>query len=121
VIAILILTGSIIYEQLADAGATFSLTNPTIWVFLFTALGAIILGVWITAIIGQSARRRQLIERLEATQAELAATERRAGILEERQRLARDIHIHIYGKLGVDDRTAAVTTALEKGIITLAR
>lgn len=29
--------------------------------------------------------------------------------------------IHIYGKLGVDDRTAAVTKALEKGIITLAR
>lgn len=29
--------------------------------------------------------------------------------------------IHIYGKLGVDGRTAAVTTALEKGIITLER
>ena len=29
--------------------------------------------------------------------------------------------IHIYSKLGVDDRTAAVTTALEKGIITLAQ
>lgn len=28
--------------------------------------------------------------------------------------------IHIYGKLGVDDRTAAVTKALERGIITLA-
>ncbi len=27
--------------------------------------------------------------------------------------------IHIYSKLGVDDRTAAVTTALEKGIMTL--
>jgi DNA-binding NarL/FixJ family response regulator len=27
--------------------------------------------------------------------------------------------IHIYSKLGVDDRTAAVTTAIEKGIITL--
>jgi DNA-binding NarL/FixJ family response regulator len=27
--------------------------------------------------------------------------------------------IHIYNKLGVDDRTAAVTTALEKGIIAL--
>ena len=27
--------------------------------------------------------------------------------------------IHIYNKLGVDDRTAAVTTALEKGIFTL--
>ena len=92
VIAVLILTGSIIYEQLADAGASFSLTNPTIWAFLFTALGAILLGVWITAIIGQSTRRRQLIEQLEATQAELVAAERRAGILEERQRLARDIH-----------------------------
>jgi DNA-binding NarL/FixJ family response regulator len=29
--------------------------------------------------------------------------------------------IHIYNKLGVSDRTAAVTTALEKGIITLER
>lgn len=29
--------------------------------------------------------------------------------------------IHIYGKLGVDDRTAAVTTALERGIISLER
>jgi DNA-binding NarL/FixJ family response regulator len=29
--------------------------------------------------------------------------------------------IHIYGKLGVDDRTAAVTTALEQRIITLDR
>ena len=92
VIAILILTGSIIYEQLADAGETLSLTNSTIWLLLFTALGAIVRGVWITAIIGQSTRRRQLIEQLEATQAELAAAERRAGILEERQRLARDIH-----------------------------
>jgi len=27
--------------------------------------------------------------------------------------------IHIYNKLGVDDRTAAVTTAIEKGMITL--
>lgn len=92
VIAVLILTGCIIYEQLADAEATFSFTNPIIWMFILTALGAIILGVWITAIIGQSTRRRQFIEQLEATQAELAAAERRAGILEERQRLARDIH-----------------------------
>jgi ATP/maltotriose-dependent transcriptional regulator MalT len=29
--------------------------------------------------------------------------------------------IHIYGKLGVDGRTAAVTTALEKGVIALER
>lgn len=92
VVAVLVLTGLIVYEQLANAGTNFSLTNRTVWVFVFTALGAIVLGVWITAIIGQSTRRRQLIEQLEATRAELAAAERRAGILEERQRLARDIH-----------------------------
>lgn len=92
VVAVLILMGFFTYEQMADAGATVSLTDPTIWMFLFTALGAIVLGVWITAIIGQSMRRRQLIEQLEATRSELAAAERRAGILEERQRLAREIH-----------------------------
>jgi DNA-binding NarL/FixJ family response regulator len=27
--------------------------------------------------------------------------------------------VHIYAKLGVNDRTAAVTTALERGIIRL--
>lgn len=29
--------------------------------------------------------------------------------------------IHIFGKLGVDDRTAAVTVALERGIVRLTR
>ncbi len=29
--------------------------------------------------------------------------------------------IHIFGKLGVDDRTAAVTVALERGILRLNR
>lgn len=91
-IAVLMLTGAILYEQLGGAGAAFSLANPTIWAFLLTALGAIVLGVWITAIIGQSTQRRQLIEQLEATRAELAEAERRAGILEERQRLARELH-----------------------------
>jgi signal transduction histidine kinase len=47
---------------------------------------------WITRIIDQSAERRRLIEQLEATRSELAATERERGRLAERQRLARDIH-----------------------------
>ena len=55
-------------------------------------LGAIVLGIWVSAIIEQSTRRRDLIEQLEATRAELAAAERREGVLEERQRLAREIH-----------------------------
>lgn len=40
----------------------------------------------------QSEERRQLIAQLEATQGELAASERRSGALAERQRLAGDIH-----------------------------
>ncbi|MEZ4645275.1 MAG: sensor histidine kinase [Chloroflexota bacterium] len=53
---------------------------------------AILLGIWIYAIIRQSTQRRELIEQLQATQAELAAAERREGMLQERERLAREIH-----------------------------
>ena len=44
------------------------------------------------AIHEQSEERRRLISELEATRGELAGSERRAGALAERQRLAREIH-----------------------------
>ena len=44
------------------------------------------------AISEQSEERRQLLEQLESARGELAASERRAGMLAERQRLAREIH-----------------------------
>ena len=44
------------------------------------------------AIHEQSEQRRQLLEQLESARAELAASEHRAGVLAERQRLAREIH-----------------------------
>lgn len=53
---------------------------------------SVILSLFIDAIIGQSEERQRLIEELEATREELAAEERRAGTLEERGRLAREIH-----------------------------
>ena len=90
--AIVCLTAAIIVEQLADSGEAFALTNPTVWPFLFMGLAGIVLGIWVTAIIDQSTRRRELIEQLEKAQAELDAAERREGVLEERQRLAREIH-----------------------------
>lgn len=92
VIAAVLLMIATIIEQLSDAGDTFKLTDPVIWLFLLMALVSVILSFWISNIIEQSARRRQLIEQLEATREELAAAERREGILEERQRLAREIH-----------------------------
>jgi signal transduction histidine kinase len=51
-----------------------------------------VFGSWITGIIDQSEDRAQLISRLEATQAELAAVSHQAGMLAERQRLASEIH-----------------------------
>ncbi|MFJ6778028.1 sensor histidine kinase [Streptomyces yangpuensis] len=44
------------------------------------------------ALYRESERRRELIEELITTRAELAAAERSAGILAERERLAREIH-----------------------------
>jgi signal transduction histidine kinase len=54
--------------------------------------GSILQGRWIGRIITQSAERRSLIEELEAARSELGVAERAAGQLEERQRLAAEIH-----------------------------
>lgn len=91
-IAAVLLMIATIFEQLSDTGDSFSLSDPVIWLFFFMAMVSVILGFWISRIIDQSTQRRQLIEQLEAAQAELAAAERREGVLEERQRLAREFH-----------------------------
>jgi len=49
-------------------------------------------GGWVNRIIDQSAERADIIDQLEATRAELADTQHKAGRLAERQRLAADIH-----------------------------
>lgn len=90
--ATLILTGAIAYVQISESGQDFSVANPILWVYLFIGLGGTVLGLWISSIISQSTQRRELIEQLEAAQAELAEAKRHEGMLEERQRLAREIH-----------------------------
>ncbi|MEU6006043.1 sensor histidine kinase [Streptomyces sp. NPDC047453] len=63
--------------------------------FIGPLLGA---GVAVATVLGyealyrESERRRELIEELVATRAELAGAERTAGTLAERERLAREIH-----------------------------
>jgi signal transduction histidine kinase len=62
----------------------------------FTAVGnivfALVIGLFIDGIVRESRRRKELLEQLQATQGELAALEREAGAVAERERLARDIH-----------------------------
>ncbi|WP_182112057.1 MULTISPECIES: sensor histidine kinase [unclassified Actinotalea] len=53
---------------------------------------AVLLGLWITAMAEQSEERAELIERLEAAQAELGRSHHAAGVAAERERMAREIH-----------------------------
>jgi signal transduction histidine kinase len=61
-------------------------------VILLSWLAGIGLGLFIEALIRQSRERARLIHELEATRQELALAARQAGIMQERQRLAREIH-----------------------------
>ncbi|MFE0023087.1 sensor histidine kinase [Amycolatopsis sp. NPDC059021] len=53
---------------------------------------SMLIGRYITRIIEESSARAELIERLEASQAEVARLSREAGTAAERERLAREIH-----------------------------
>jgi signal transduction histidine kinase len=55
-------------------------------------LTAVTISAYVAMLDREGRRRQQLLDELAAAQAELAAAERRAGILAERQRLAREIH-----------------------------
>lgn len=53
---------------------------------------AILMGVWLRTIIEQGERRSQLLDELQAAQAELGRTQHAAGVTAERERVAREIH-----------------------------
>jgi signal transduction histidine kinase len=53
---------------------------------------AVVIGLWINNIIVQSKHRAVVIAELAATRSELAQLSRQAGVMAERERLARDIH-----------------------------
>jgi len=60
--------------------------------FLLSGFFAVLLGLYINSIIRQTGEKQKMIEELEAARDELARAERQAGVLEERQRLAGEIH-----------------------------
>jgi signal transduction histidine kinase len=64
----------------------------TILVCVLGAVVAVAIAGYIGTLDHEGRKRQQLLAELAAAQAELAVTERRAGILAERARLARDIH-----------------------------
>lgn len=70
--------------------ADFLPTLITVTVLLLVT--AIAVGLFINSLIRQSHNRQQLIDELTQTRANLLKTEREAGIVMERQRMAREIH-----------------------------
>jgi signal transduction histidine kinase len=53
---------------------------------------ALVIGLFIDGLVRESQRRKALLEELQETRSELAAAEREAGAVAERERLAREIH-----------------------------
>ena len=67
-------------------------TYPIFIYFLISAFFTVLLGLFINGIIQQNRQKQRMIEDLEQAHHSLAQAERQAGMLEERQRLAGEIH-----------------------------
>jgi signal transduction histidine kinase len=102
-----------------DNLSTFLLTMS-----LLTIAG-IVIARFTEAIISESIERQQLITTLESTRHELADAERQAGVLQERQRLAGEIHdtlaqgltsivMHLEAAEGALNDTAAVQQHIDQ-------
>jgi signal transduction histidine kinase len=87
-----ILTGVIILMQSLSRGGSLQLSANLLIIAAVIVGWSVLLALWIRTIMQESIERKRLIEKLEATQEELAVVERQAGIREERQRLSHEIH-----------------------------
>jgi signal transduction histidine kinase len=79
--------------RIAGFSGGISLSSLPIFIsFTISAFFTILLGLYIDGIIRQNREKQSMIEELEAARSELFQAERQAGMLEERQRLAGEIH-----------------------------
>ena len=86
--SIAVLSAIILGVAAADGGLTVGETAGV----LLTGSAIVVLHGLVGRIQRQNADQRVLIEELQSTRTQLAAREREAGVLSERERLARDIH-----------------------------
>ena len=94
-------------------GEPISLRDPAVWGPLMGIGASGLLGLWITGISAESVRRQELLEELRRTQSDLAESERNAGMLAERQRLAHEIHDTLaQGFIGIIMHLEAATQSL---------
>ena len=87
-----VLTGLIIWVQALNLGRSVTLSANLFLIGAVVIGWAALLALWMRTIMRESTARKRLIEQIEAAQEELAAVERQSGILQERQRMAQEIH-----------------------------
>jgi signal transduction histidine kinase len=92
VVGNVVLTAVIIWVQALNLGRSVTLSAELFLIGAVVIGWAALLALWMRTIMRESQARKKLIEQLETTQQELAAAERQAGILQERQRMAQEIH-----------------------------
>ena len=73
------------FEDLSDAAPLITQAGIAI-------AFSVLLGLWVTQVAEQSEDRAELLAQLEAAQADAAASHHAAGVLAERERMAREIH-----------------------------
>lgn len=87
-----VLTGLLVWIQALNMGRAVEL-SVNLFLIGAVAIGwSALLALWMRTIMRESEQRKRLIKQLEAAQEDLAAAEREAGIFQERQRLAQEIH-----------------------------
>ncbi|WP_306366402.1 sensor histidine kinase [Nocardiopsis sp. CC223A] len=89
VLAVVVITASVVVGQALHTG---DLTAGMVLGPVLGAVFAVAIAVGYDALHREGEQRRALIETLTRTRSELAEAERRAGVLDERERLAREIH-----------------------------
>ena len=87
-----VLTGLIIWVQALNLGRSVTLSANLFLIGAVVIGWAALLALWMRKIMRESTARKRLIEQLEAAQNDLAVAERQSGVLQERQRMAQEIH-----------------------------
>ncbi len=114
-----VITGIQIVQTNRSIGRPIELQDPIVFGPLLGVVAASLFGLWIRGIMTESYRRRDLLEQLRQAQDELAESERNAGILSERQRLAHEIHDTLaQGFIGIIMHLEAAAQTVESHPVT---
>ncbi|USY18876.1 sensor histidine kinase [Nocardiopsis exhalans] len=89
VVAVVVITASVVLGQALHSG---DLTAGMVLGPVLGAVFAVAIAAGYMALHRESERRRELIDTLTRTRDELSAAQRRTGVLDERERLSREIH-----------------------------